>query len=272
MTRHIGRLPFLLVLCLPLIAGLAHAERLYVAPDAPLWARLGADFLLWAHIGGGAVGLAAGVVAIAARKGRKVHRTAGAVFLVSMAVTYATGAGVAPFLETGQRPNFVAGVMALYLLITGWLAARERVEVRAGMAQLFGLAFALGLVVLGATFAWMGSQSETGTVDGSPPQAFILFMVAGTFAAAGELHVLLRRSIRGAARTARHLWRMCFSMFIASGSLFFGQPQVFPQWFHVTTLPIWLGFAPLIAMVIWLVIVRIPRRRVPAPSHLGEGA
>lgn len=266
MIRSVARLAGVLLLSLPLAAGLAHADNLYVPPDAPMWMHLGAGLLLWAHIGGGAVGLIAGTVTIASPKGRPVHRAAGAAFVASMAITYAIGAGVAPFLETGQRPNFVAGLMALYLLVTGWLAAKQRVEVRAGLAQYTGLAFALGLVALGAMFAWMGSQSETGTVDGSPPQAFYLFMVAGTFAAAGELHVIVRRSIRGAARTARHLWRMCFSMFIASGSLFFGQPQVFPQWFHDTTLPIWLGFAPLFAMVIWLVIVRMPRRRRAAAA------
>jgi hypothetical protein len=261
MLKWIVRLPALALLALPLMAGLAHADNLEAPPGAPLWMHLGAAALLWAHIGGGALGLVSGTVAIASPKGRPIHRAAGAVFFVSMLVTYAIGAGVAPFLETGQRPNFVAGLMALYLLVTGWLAARERVQITAGPAQYLGLAFALGLVAMGATFAWMGSQSETGTVDGSPPQAFYLFMAAGTFAAIGELHVILRRTVRGVARTARHLWRMCFSMFIASGSLFFGQPQVFPQWFHDTTLPIWLGLAPIFAMLIWLVIVRIPRRR-----------
>ena len=267
MTKLISRWPLAGLLALPLLAGLAHADNLQARPGDPLWMHIGADALLYAHIGGGALGLISGVVAIAAPKGRRVHRAAGVVFLVSMFVTYLIGAGVAPFLETGQRPNFVAGVMALYLLITGWLAAKQRVEIRAGLAQYAGLAFALGLVAMGATFAWMGSQSETGTVDGSPPQAFILFMVAGSIAAAGELHVILRGALRGVARTARHLWRMCFSMFIASGSLFFGQPQVFPQWFHDATLPVWLGFAPLFAMVIWLVIVRVPKkRRAPAAA------
>ena len=48
-----------------------------------------------------------------------------------MFVTYLIGAGVAPFLETGQRPNFVAGVLALYLLTSGVMAAMRR-DFRAG--------------------------------------------------------------------------------------------------------------------------------------------
>ena len=107
----------------------------------------------------------------------------------------------------------------------------------------------------------MGAASPTGTVDGSPPQAFILFAVAGSAAAAGELNVILRRGLSGAARIARHLWRMCFSWFIAAGSLFLGQPQVFPDWFNASPLPVLLAFTPLIAMVTWLIIVRFVWRR-----------
>jgi len=31
-------------------------------------------------------------------------------------------------------------------------------------------------------------------------------------------------------RIARHLWLMCFGWFIATGSFFLGQQQVFPAW------------------------------------------
>jgi hypothetical protein len=36
------------------------------------------------------------------------------------------------------------------------------------------------------------------------------------------------------------------SIFIASGSLVFGQPQVFPTWFNQSPLPDLLSFAPLL--------------------------
>ena len=91
---------------------------------------------------------------------------------------------MAPFLQTGQRPNFVAGVMALYLLISGTMAARRR-DATAGAAEVIGLIVALAITAAGLTFMRMGAASPTGTVDGSPPQAFLLFTVAGVFAAAG---------------------------------------------------------------------------------------
>jgi hypothetical protein len=172
-----------------------------------------------------------------------------------MVVAYLIGAGVAPFLAEGQRPNFVAGVLALYLLITGWRTARRR-DIEAGRAEILGLMIAITITGLGLYFMYLGAKSPTGTVDGSPPQAFFVFALAGSAAAAGDLNLILRRRISGAARIARHLWRMCFSLFIASGSLFLGQPQVFPDWFNATPMPFLFAFGPLAAMAIWLTLVR----------------
>jgi hypothetical protein len=243
-----------------MFAGAAQADNLQVAPDAPWWAHFGAAALLWLHIGGGTVGMLSGAAALTFRKGGRLHRAAGAVFFVSMFVTYLIGAGVAPFLEEGQRPNFVAGIMALYLLVTGWRAARQR-EKKAGIAEAAGLVIALGIAGAGAVFMQMGAASPTGTIDGSPPQAFILFTVAGALAAAGELNVLLRRGISGVARTARHLWRMCFSLFIASGSFFLGQMQVLPEVLRDSAFPFVAALAPLGLMIFWLIRVRIGRGR-----------
>jgi uncharacterized membrane protein len=243
-------------------AGVAHATRLEVQSDAPVWAHAGAGLLLYLHIGGGIIGLVMGSLAIASRKGGTVHRAAGNVFFGAMLVTYLIGAGVAPFLADGQRPNFVAGVLALYLLVTGWRAARGG-DAQAGRAEILGFVMATMIAGLGLYFMYLGANSPTGTVDGSPPPAFFVFALAGSAAAAGDLNLILRQRISGAARIARHLWRMCFSLFIASGSLFLGQPKVFPDWFNATPLPFVFAFAPLVAMAIWLTLVRRrPRPRM----------
>lgn len=243
-----------------MFAGAAQADNLQVAPDAPWWAHSGAAALLWLHIGGGSLGMLSGAAALAFRKGGRLHRAAGAVFFVSMFVTYLIGAGVAPFLEDGQRPNFVAGIMALYLLVTGWRAARQR-ETKAGIAEAAGLVIALAIAAAGAVFMQMGAASPTGTIDGSPPQAFVLFTAAGALAAAGEANVLLRQGISGTARTARHLWRMCFSLFIASGSFFLGQMQVLPEVLRDSAFPFVAALAPLGLMIFWLIRVRVGRAR-----------
>jgi hypothetical protein len=243
-----------------LFAGAAQAANLEAGPDDPWWAHFGAAALLWLHIGGGTLGMLSGAAALAFRKGARLHRMAGKVFFASMFVTYLIGAGVAPFLEEGQRPNFVAGIMALYLLVTGWRTARQR-ETKGGIAEGVGLVIALAVAGTGAVFMQMGAASSAGTIDGSPPQAFILFTVAGLLAAGGELNVLLRRGITGTARIARHLWRMCFSLFIASGSFFLGQMQVLPESLRNSAFPFAAAFAPLLVMLFWLVWVRTGWRR-----------
>ena len=183
---------------------------------------------------------------------------------MAMVVAYAIGAGVAPFLDTGQRPNFIAGIMALYLLISGALAARRR-DTKAGAPEVIGLIIALSITAAGVILMQMGSASPSGTVDGSPPQAFFLFTIAGAFAAAGELHVLVRRQLSNVSRIARHLWRMCFSLFIASGSFFLGQQQVFPEALQDSVLLYAIALSPLPVMLFWLGKVRFDdwrRRRV----------
>ena len=229
----------------------AFAGRLEPAADSPGWMHLGADVLLVLHIAGGAIGIASGTIASLSKKGARVHRISGWIFFVSMATCYVIAAGVAPFLEEGWRTNTVAAVFSLYLLLSGVRAARVRC-VTSGLEAQLGLLLAGSVTALGMLFAIQGAQDPTGTLDGSPPQAFITFILGGLAATADEARLLRRGELRGRARLARHIWRMCASFFYASGSFFLGQPQVFPAWFNATPLPSLLAFFPLFVMVWFL--------------------
>ena len=222
------------------------------------WKHVGAGILLYAHIIGGALGLVSGTVAVLSRKGARLHRAAGSVFFLSMFVAYAIGAGVAPFLEEQQRPNFVAGVLALYLLITAWLAAR-RENPAVGAPEWIGFITAGSILAAGLYFMHQGANHPSGTVDGSPPQAFILFSVFGGFAALGELNVIIRRKITGVSRISRHLWRMCASLFIAAGSFFLGQEQILPEFMLGTFWQFGPVLFPILAMLFWLILVRVQK-------------
>ncbi len=254
----VGVLWLMVIAPVLLWAGAAQADTLRAPPGAPEWQHVAADALLYLHIGGGTLGMLSGVVALLSRKGEWHHRFAGNVFFLSMLVTYAIGAGVAPFLSEGQRPNTIAGIMALYLLISGWMTVK-RPENTSGRLEVFGLGIAVLVASAGGLFMYMGAHSASGTIDGSPPQAFLVFAAAGTFAALGELNVILRGGISGAARVARHLWRMCFSLFIASGSFFLGQQQVMPEWMRDSPLLLVAALAPLAFMFFWLIRVRLTR-------------
>ena len=233
----------------------AHATKLEISPEAPLWQHVGADLLLLLHIGGGALGMVAGMMAILSPKGQPIHRAAGNLFFVSMFVCYSIGAVVAPFLTDGQRVNFIAGVMALYLLITSWLAATRRVP-RIGSIEYIGLVVAIIIALCGFLFMQIAANHPSGTVDGSPHQAFILFIIVGIISALGDMNVIWRQAITGVSRISRHLWRMCMSLFIATGSFFFGQEQVLPDWLVGSVFQSAPVFFPLVAIPVWLVLVR----------------
>ena len=65
--------------------------------------------------------------------------------------------------------------------------------------------------------------------------------------------------LQGAKRLARHLWRMCFALFIAALSIFIGQADVIPEQFRnrgFLALPV---LAVLVTMLYWLWRVRRKR-------------
>ena len=249
----------LVILVLLLGAGQALATKLEIAPEASIWAHVGAAILLYLHIGGGAVGLISGTVAVIARKGQKIHRWAGKVFFAAMFISYFVGGAVAPFLDIGQRPNFVASIFALYLLITGIMAARRR-PFNAGFPEKISLVVSASICGISVLFIIMGATSETGTVDGSPPQGFFLFAITGGLAAIGDLKTILQGKLSNTTRVMRHLWRVCLSFFIASVSLFLGQTQLFPEWFVKSPLPFVFAFAPLIIAIGWLIKIKLSRK------------
>src|SRR5215472_7571943 len=98
--------------------------HLAVDPNAPFLIRAGAEALLYGHIGGGSVGIASGFVAAVAKKGGWWHRKAGSVFFAAMLVMAGVGAVVAPFLN--DPVSSIAGLLTVYLVLTGWRTARQR--------------------------------------------------------------------------------------------------------------------------------------------------
>ena len=75
--------------------------------------------------------------------------------------------------------------------------------------------------------SWSGAASRGATTPAGPGPVFAL---AGVCLLAGllDLNAILRAKLTPAQRIARHLWRMCFAFFIATGSFFLGQQDVLP--------------------------------------------
>ena len=88
-------------------------------------------------------------------------------------------------------------------------------------------------------------------------------------AAAGDVRMLMRGGVLGARRIARHLWRMCFGLFIAAGSFFLGGANRplrllsaaglgahLPRSLFSTGVYLFLTMLPLFLLIFWLVRVR----------------
>jgi uncharacterized membrane protein len=229
---------------------------LQVTAGSSRWLFAAANVILFLHIAGGTVGIISGAVALLARKGGRLHRVAGTVFLVSMLTMATIGAAASPFLPVPSMPNVFAGILTFYLVATGW-AAIKREEGRVGRFEKGGLGVALGVVAAGAIFILMAMNSPTGRIGKTPPQAFYVFAIVGAIAAAGDLKMILRGGISGSARIARHLWRMSVALTIASGSFFLGQQRIMPAsmrgspWLFVPVI------VPLLLMIFWLIRVRV---------------
>jgi uncharacterized membrane protein len=221
------------------------------------WVHAAAVLALSLHIGGGIAGILSGTAAAVFRKGGRLHRLAGDVFVVSMLTMAGFGAVMATLLL--QWSNVMGGAFTLYLVGSAWMTARRRNGGVGGFevgAMLVGLCIAAGALVV----AWVGAHRPDGMIDGNPWQPAVVFAVVATLAVAMDLRVILQGGISGVARIARHLWRMCLGLFIAAGSFFLGQQQVMPAFIQGSALLYVPAVAPLLLLIFWLVRVRVGSR------------
>jgi hypothetical protein len=213
--------------------------------------------LLILHICGGSVGLISGTVAMTARKGGRWHRLAGKVFVGGMLCLAATGAVIA--YMRAEPPNIIAGLMTIYMVTTAWLTGRHK-DGRTGAFAWVALLFALGLVAYFGILGVGAMNTPRKMMNGVPAGMSLFLGSVMVLAAIGDVWMLAQRGITGARRIGRHAWRMSFGLFIASGSFFLGQQQVFPARWRGSVILTVLGVLPLGLLVFWGVRVRFGKR------------
>jgi hypothetical protein len=222
--------------------------------------------ILVVHICSGILGLLSGIVAVSVGKGSHRHVLAGKVFVASML----TMAIAAVYLAiTKHQPNNIGGgILTFYLIGTAWLTARRR-HGETSHFDWVAMLIPMAIGILG----WMNGLEALRTPEGSKygvPAGMHLFMGSVClFAAAGDVRMLVNGGVLGTKRIARHLWRMCFGLFIAAGSFFLGPsnrplrllsavglgPRLSPALFS-TGLYLVLTILPLLLLIFWLVRVR----------------
>jgi uncharacterized membrane protein len=199
------------------------------------------------------MGLFSGALAMTFRKGSRQHGIAGNVFFVSMLTM--SSAGVYLALIKHQTSNVFGGLLTFYLVATAWTTARRR-DGETSFLDWAGLLVGAAVGAVIASFGFEAANSPTGSKDGVPAGMYFVLSSVALLSAAGDLRMLLRGGLFGVQRIARHLWRMCFGLFIASASVFLARPQIFPAFLRSTHVIFLLGILPLPLMIFWLVRIR----------------
>lgn len=226
--------------------------------------------LLPLHITAGVLGLLSGAIALYTFKGARLHRRSGTVFVYALltmsffGLVMAVTRGVAPVI------NVPAALLTAYLVTTALVTVRPPMawSRRLDTGGMW-LAFALG-----AACVLFGVQA---IARGGPERGFafplFMFATAALFAAVGDLRMIRAGGpLRGGPRLARHLWRMCFALFIACMSFFLGQAKVFPAAIRSSGLLPIPVLVVLVTMIYWMWKVRRGRTRgitFTAPAALG---
>lgn len=223
--------------------------------------------LLIVHICGATIGLLSGYTAMVLRKGSGWHGAAGTVFFVSMLTMSSTGGYIAAFFSPNML-NLMVSTLTFYLVATSWRAARQRT----GGRNAFDFGALLVVLTVGVTGIVSGFEavnSPTGTKDRMPAPAYFVFGVIALLCTSSDVRMLVRGGAVGARRIARHLWRMCLALLIATFSLYPGQAKLFPMWIRQTNL-LWIPHLLLIAAMFYALYRVSLRKRVP--PHKGMDA
>lgn len=209
--------------------------------------------LLVLHIAAGTLGMLSGFVAVFFRKGSRRHRVAGNVFVISMLSLSLSGVYLA-FMKS-QPGNVLGGTLTFYLVATAWITARRR-NGEPGIFDWGALLVAMAVTAVNLTYGIEAAIGQTGLKYGYSPGPYFFLGSVALLAAIGDVRMLVRSGISGTPRVARHLWRMCFALFIAASSIFLARQQVFPALLRKTGVLLLLSFLPLILMIFWLFRVR----------------
>ena len=195
------------------------------------------------HILGGLFALLFGYTALYATKGATLHRKSGMGFVMAMVVMSLTGAFIASLKP--DRGSIIAGLLTFYFVITGLLTVtpvpgQKRIEM---IAMVWG--FVVGLSAIWAGW-WL---AQRGRPEAAPMLIFSATAIGGSI---GDWKMLRAGGIEGKPRIKRHLWRLCFAMWVAAASFFWGPPNRVPELIRIPALLPIPVLTPIVVMLYWL--------------------
>jgi len=215
--------------------------------------------ILIVHIGAGTLGILSGYAAVSVRKGERLHRVFGTVFILSMLTVSTFAVYLALFARpthSGGAPpsaSVSVGILTFYLAATAWMTVKRK-EGAVGLFEKGAL-----IAASGAAAALLIFGLRAGSIPAAAPGSYVPYFVFASFAAfaaAMDLKVIRRGGISGASRIARHIWRMCFTLFFAAAFFFLGQQGIMPKFMRGSPILFMPALAPLVLMFFWLFRVR----------------
>src|SRR5579862_884158 len=253
---------------MPCLAGLISVKLFgSTARKCLEWGVMSYSPMLAMHVCAGSLGLVSGAAAMCFRKGSPRHAPAGKIFVACMLAMAAAAVYLA--ILRHQPNNIGGGILTFYLIGTAWLTVSRK----DGETSRFDWLLLLIPLVLGV-LTWVGGlkvvRSGASSQNGVPVGMFFFMGSVMLLAATGDVRMLLGGGVGGTKRIARHLWRMCFGLFIAAGSFFLG-PSNRPLRLlsevglgqHLSSALFSMGLylaltvLPLVLMIFWLVRVRL---------------
>jgi hypothetical protein len=170
-----------------------------------------------------------------------------------------------------QPGNILGGTLTFYLVGTAWMVAR-RGDGRTNVFDWGALLVVLALAIVELSFGFEAATSAPRLKYGYPAGPYFFMGSVATLATLGDVRMLLRGGISGTRRVARHLWRMCFALFIASSSIFLARQHLFPAILRKAGVLIFLSVLPLGLLMFWIIRVRFTkafqRRMLPRGSEV----
>ena len=221
---------------------------------------------LLVHVLAGALGLLSGYVALSVSKGAGLHRKSGMLFVYAMVVMSMTGLLVSAARGIAPAINIPTALLTFYLVITGMTTVGTRAawsrRVDVG-AMVTAFAIAAGCLAMAILSIGKGGR-EAGLA-----YPLVLFGVAALVGGIGDRRVIRAGALKGAARLRRHLWRMCFALFLSSIAFYLG-PDRLPEALRIPALRVGAVLVPVAAIGYWRWRLR-PRERAstatPVTKH-----
>ena len=195
------------------------------------------------HIGGGAIGLASATLALFLRKGSKLHKQAGQVFVIAM-VSMAIPGGFMAYMA-GKPFDVLSSLMTCYMVLTGFTAFKSPARYIP-----IGLMFVAGVCLTAYLSVELYAVFTNIRATDAPPGAGYVFATILALALLGDYN-RFRQPYRPDQIKMRHVWRMNFGLLVATVSFFGARPHLFPVWMQTSGLLVLLAFAPILVLVYW---------------------